>query len=424
MPPLLPQRSQALGLDFGTSNSTAGCWRPGQSTLLALEAQYTTIPSVVFFNADTGETCFGRRALEDYLAGYEGRLMRALKSLLGSRLLEEQTEVNGTALPFRDLLRLFIGHVRQQAQTSAGLEFDQVVLGRPVQFVDDDTRADRLAQDTLEQLARDCGFRQISFQFEPIAAAFHYEQQIDAEQLVLVVDIGGGTSDFSLVRLGPQRAQQYDRSADLLATAGVHIGGTDFDKYLSLAGVMPLFGLGSRLRNNAEMPSTVYFNFATWHTINFNYTRRVQRDIDDLMHDVRERQPLTRLQRLIDERAGHWLAMQVEQAKICLSEQEEYALDLTRVEAQLMARLTRTLFEQAIDGVLQQVERCVGQVLQQAGVAPASIQCIYFTGGSSAVPALRQRIARLLPAARAVEGDNFGSIGSGLALEAARRYGG
>jgi hypothetical chaperone protein len=227
--------ANACGVDFGTSNSTVGWVRPGPAVLLPLEDGKPTLPSVVFFNADEDQVRYGRAALADYLEGYDGRLMRSLKSLLGTSLMEGQTEVAGRALPFKQLLGHFIGEVKRRAEAQAGREFSSVVLGRPVYFVDDDPAADRLAEDTLAEIARSVGFREIGFQYEPIAAAFDYESRIEREELVLIADIGGGTSDFSLVRLGPQRAPASERRDDILATGGVHIGGTDFDKYLSLA---------------------------------------------------------------------------------------------------------------------------------------------------------------------------------------------
>jgi len=228
--------ARACGIDFGTSNSTVGWWRPGVDSLIALEGEQPTLPSVVFFNTEERRPVYGRQALNEYLEGYEGRLMRSLKSLLGSKLLKSETSVLGSAMPFKDILGLFLGTLKQRAEAVAGRPFEEVVLGRPVFFVDDDPQADREAAQMLAAAAHKIGFRDVSFQYEPIAAAFDYESRIEREERVLIVDIGGGTSDFSLVRLSPERRAVDDRQADILATGGVHIGGTDFDKQLSLHG--------------------------------------------------------------------------------------------------------------------------------------------------------------------------------------------
>ncbi|WP_028534418.1 Hsp70 family protein [Paludibacterium yongneupense] len=416
-------QARACGIDFGTSNSTVGWLRPGMETLLPLEDGHITLPSVVFFNYEEEGCSFGRRALGEYLDGYEGRLMRSLKSLLGSNLIDAQTEIQGRALPFRELLTVFIRSLKERAEAQGGRDFSQAVFGRPVYFVDDNPERDSQAEDTLRAIAMQVGFKDVSFQFEPIAAAFDYESRIAREEKVLIVDIGGGTSDFSLVRLAPERRHLDDRRDDILANGGIHIGGTDFDKQLSLAGAMPLLGYRSRLRNNAEMPSGYYFNLATWHTINFAYTRKVWMELQDVYRDAREPEKVDRLFSLIRQKLGHRLAIEVEQAKIALSSCDSTRLELDDVETGLGADIDRASFEEAILGLTGQVELTVRRLIADAGLSATGIDTVFFTGGSSGVPLLRQRIADILPGARHVEGNLFGSIGSGLAIEAARRYG-
>ena len=418
-----PAPALACGIDFGTSNSTAGWVRPGESTLLLLDDGQATLPSVVFFHAEDGHVSYGRAALTDYLAGYEGRLMRSMKSLLGTSMIDDHTEVAGQALPFRALLARFIGELKRRAELAAGRPFTQAVLGRPVFFVDDDKAADQRAQDTLAQIAHSVGLTDVAFQYEPIAAAFDYESQMAREGLVLVVDIGGGTSDFALVRLAPERRQRQERRDDILASGGVHIGGTDFDKYLSLASVMPTLGLGSRMQSGLEIPSAHFFNLATWHTINQIYSRKATAQIADLKRSAVDKDKLTRLQNLVEERAGHWLAMQVEAAKIALSDAPEAVMDLGRIAPGEQLSLHRPDFDGAIHHLVTSIETTVKALLRDAGVSVDQVDTVFFTGGSSGVPLLRERISALLPQARAVEGDRFGSIGAGLALDALRKFG-
>jgi hypothetical chaperone protein len=211
-----------------------------------------------------------------------------------------------------------------------------------------------------------------------------------------------------------------------LANAGIHIGGTDFDKAFSLAAVMPMLGYGSEKRNGAAMPATPFFNLATWHTINFCYTRKAWAEFQDMHRDAKERDKLDRLLNLISQRDGHWLALQVEQAKIALSETEHVSLVLDRITRSgglSEQRQERSVFEAAVDALVEQVAATVSQMLRDAGIAKEQVDTIFFTGGSSGVPLLRRRVAAFLPLARAVEGDLFGSIGAGLAVEALRRYG-
>ncbi|MBC7452105.1 MAG: Hsp70 family protein, partial [Massilia sp.] len=343
--------------------------------------------------------------------------------LLGTSLIDGQTEVGGRALPFRMLLGHFIGEVKRRGEHAAGHAFTSAGFGRPVFFIDVKAAADRLAEATLAAVARAPGFKHVAFQYEPIAAAFDYESRITREELVLIADIGGGTSDFSLVRLGPDRAGKIDRRDDILATGGVHIGGTDFDKYLSLASVMPLLGYGSRMHNNSAIPSSYYFNLATWHTINLAYTKKTWTQLADVARDACEPDKLICLQRLIEQRAGHWLAMKVEEGKIALSDAASAPLLLDRLSPPHTVTLQRHEFDAAIGHLIDSIDQTVLKLLADAGVGAGAVDTVFFTGGSSGVIALRERIGALLPGAQKVEGDLFGSIGAGLAIDAARKFG-
>jgi len=415
--------ADACGMDFGTSNSTVGWCRPGKQALLTLEDGKLTLPSVIFFNADEETVHFGRAALADYLSGSEGRLMRSMKSLLGTSLIDGQTEVMGRALPFRSLLAQFLAELKRRAEADAQRSFDCVVVGRPVHFIDDDPVADELAQSTLADILRTTGFKHIDFQYEPIAAAFDYESTITQEELVLVADVGGGTTDFSLVRLSPSRSREPDRRSDILASAGIHIGGTDFDKYLSLSSVMPFLGMGSQLKSGSEVPSSYFFNLATWHTINLAYTQKIWAQLQDVLQDATERTKLECLLDLVKQRAGHWLAIKVEESKIGLSDAAALALPLERLANMPTVNLTRSGFDKAIEHLVVRIDGTVRSLLQDAGVVATDVDTIFFTGGSSGVPLLRAQISASLPGTRAVEGDLFGSIGAGLALDAVRKFG-
>jgi len=413
----------ACGIDFGTSNSAVGWHRPGLPALLTLEEDKPTIPSAIFFHDEDAAVSYGRAALSDYLAGYDGRLMRSMKNLLGSSLIDSHTEIRGRAVPFRVLLTHFIQELKNRAQHAAGREFTSVVMGRPAFFVDGDDAADKAAQDTLGEIAAAVGFTHIEFQYEPLAAAFDYESQISREELVLVIDIGGGTSDFALIRLGPGRAAMADRRSDILAHGGVHIGGGDFDRYLSLDTFMPLLGLGSQLRSGKDVPSTQYANLASWHTINFAYTNKAWEHLSYIHANAAERDKIDLLLKLVKERAGHWLALQVEKTKIDLSVAPSTRIDLERITHDRVLAVSRDDLDRAVSSLIKQIETSVAALLRDAGVPLTTIDTLFFTGGSSRVPLLRERIAAMLPGVRSVEGDLFGSIGTGLALDAVRRFG-
>ncbi len=423
--------TSVCGLDFGTSNSTVGFHDGSQVRLLNLEDDKQTLPSVIFFNADLDEVAYGRAALTAYLDGYEGRLMRSMKSLLGTSLIDGQTEVQGRRLGYKQLLTQYITELKKRAEAASQTQFARAVFGRPVFFIDDDPLADRKAEQTLREIAQAAGFQEVEFQFEPIAAALDYESRMTQEELVLVVDIGGGTADFSVVRLSPERRQQIDRQADILSNTGVHIGGTDFDKYLSLQHLMPLLGMGGRLSNGIEMPSANYFNLATWHTINLVYSQKVVREIQDICRDISDSTLRYRCEcflHLIDQRDGHWLALKAEEAKIGLSDAEMVNIALERLRAKGGDDATQTLsldraqLDMAIAPLFAQLNQTIANAIRNAGIANAQIDTVFFTGGASGIRGLRQDLKELLPNAKMVQGDIFGSIGAGLAWDAKRRF--
>ena len=406
-----------LGIDFGTSNS-AMAWRQGQraAQLVPLEGGATGMPTALFFNTETHGTHFGRDAMRQYLVGEDGRLMRSLKSLLGSSLLQDKTAVHGQLVSYQDIIGLFLKQLAQRAQAELGGLPERVVLGRPVHFVDAHPERDRQAQDALEQAAHAAGFAAVSFQLEPIAAALDYEQRLERETVVLVVDIGGGTSDFTVVRLGPQHAGKADRTADILATSGVHIGGTDFDHRLSVDTVMPLLGLRHTGPTGREVPSRVFYDLATWHLIQWQYSPKALRDAQALRSDYRDPQLHQRLMTVLEERAGHRLADAVEQGKIQASSTGgDAVLDLGWLESALHADITQAQLQQSLQAPLVQVAACAQECVQLAGLQAGQIDAVYLTGGSSALRTLREAMAQAFPGVPQVEGDLFGGVATGLA---------
>jgi len=406
----------ACGLDFGTSNSAIGVMRDGTAMLAPVEADSTLVPSAVFFDYETrGRVQFGNEAIAAYVGQTEGRLMRALKSILGSPLIDEETVLGGRKVPLRQVVEIFVRHLKDKAEAFAGREITAVVHGRPVRFVDDDDRADARAQAVLEGIAKRVGFRDVAFVYEPIAAAHHYEQTVQGEELVLIADIGGGTSDFSIVRVGPQHRGRADRSQDVLATSGVRVGGTDFDTALNLASLMPLLGLGTQLvEKDLPMPNALYHELATWATINFAYTYKNEREIAELVTLAAEPEKVERLLKVVQQRLGHRVAFAVEDAKIALSAEDRVAMPLAFIEAGLAATATRPEFDQAIAVRVERLYRSASDCIAAAGLKPAALETIFLTGGSSRVPAVRAAIARAAPTARLAGGSDLLSVALGL----------
>ena len=414
----------ACGLDFGTSNSALGIVRDGVPVLAPVEGLNTLIPSAIFFDFEThGRVLFGREAVDTYIEQHDGRLMRALKTILGSSLMDEKTAVGRRRIALTEVVELFIRHLKSKAEAFAGYEIDQVVHGRPVRFTEHDDAAEARAQTVLEDIAHRAGFKDVAFVYEPIAAAFHYEETVAREELVLVADIGGGTSDFTVIRVGPSRRAKVDRRDDILANAGIRIGGTDFDRLLNIDSVMPLLGLGTQLiTKDLPMPRATYFELATWATINFVYTQRTEREVAGLVADSREPEKAVRLLHTIRKRLGHRIAFSVEDAKIALSEDMQTTIPLGFLERNLSAETSQAAFDRAIAEKTRKLREIATRCIADAGVKHDQIHTVFLTGGSSRVPAVRAALAGAAPTARITSGSDLLSVAYGLTRESERRF--
>ncbi|WP_291418432.1 Hsp70 family protein [Devosia sp.] len=413
------------GLDFGTSNSTLGrVGADGHPDLLALEGGSRTIPSVLFFNFEDDTLYFGRAAVAEYVSGADGRLMRSLKSVLGTALFGDTTRVKARRLGFGEIIGSFVGELKRRAEAELGGELTQVVMGRPVHFVDDDPVADAEAQGQLEAAVRAQGFKDIAFQFEPIAAALDYERQVSGEKLALIVDLGGGTSDFSVVRVSPERSGLADRSGDILSTAGVHIGGTDFDRLLAMAKVMPELGLGTETRDGKRyLPVAPYVDLSTWHRINRLYDAKAMRDLRSTVREAAEPDMVETMVMLVEDRLGHRLIGRVEEAKIALSDAEMTQFVFPVRERAISTEITAAELGQALADSIRRLEATIRETLRRAGVEAEAVDSLILTGGSTLVPAVAGRLQALFPEAEVVRTDVLGSVGLGLAMEAKRVFG-
>jgi hypothetical chaperone protein len=411
------------GLDFGTSNSTVCLAGHNAHDLVRLDGTHESTPSAVFFNFTSGRPMFGREAISAYKNGERGRYMRGLKSVLGHTIFREKTQVQRQYLALADILAMFLRHLKHAAEAQGACQITDVVFGRPVQFVEYDSAADKAAEEDLRMAAKTVGFKRVEFQFEPIAAALEYESRVAGEEMVLVVDIGGGTSDFSIVRVSPTRAKKADRSGDILANQGIRVGGTDFDRVLSLRHVMPKFGMGSAYGDKRlEMPRSPYVDLSTWSKVNALYEPKTVADLKSLHRLAHQPDLLARLLKLIEERDCHRLLGDVEAVKIELSELETAELKAGYVASDLNVAVTRPMLEGAIEALLERVEQSMLEAVAEAGLQSSAVDTIFLTGGSSMALPVQQRVAKLFPAARVSQGDMLGSVGKGLGLDARRRF--
>ena len=387
----------------------------GKAQLIPLEGDALAMPTAVFYNAEEHSTHFGREAITHYLEGTEGRLMRSLKSLLGSPLLMETTVINNQLVNFSDIITTYLAELRKRATQHLGTAPTRVVMGRPVHFVDDDAARDAQAEASLRQAAETVGFKDIAFQLEPIAAALDYEQRLTRETTVLVADIGGGTSDFTVVRLGPALMHKPNRADDVLATTGVHIGGTDFDQKLSLGQLMPLLGYGHLGPDKREVPNRVFFDLATWHLINWQYQPKAMAQAKALQVNYSDVRLHDRLMRVLTERYGHRMAHDIEQAKIrCSQTDHDTRIDLSYVETALTASLSPHDLHAHLAQLLDSTVACARECVQRADLTHDKPDAIYLTGGSSALRTFQQALQTEFVGVPLVEGDLFGGVASGL----------
>ena len=409
-----------LGIDFGTSNSAAAVLRPGGSLWpMALDEGNPSMPTALFFPNGAGPTLFGAAAVRAYRDGGDGRLMRSIKSLLGSSLMEDKTLVHGHLVSYFDIVVLFFKELKRRAEAQVGQPLTRATLGRPVHFVDDDAPRDALAQATLGRAAKAAGFTQVQFQLEPIAAAFDFEQRIDRATTTLVVDIGGGTSDFSVIRLDPARRGAKARSADILATRGVHIGGTNFDQVLNLKLAMPTLGLGHCGKTGREVPSGIFFNLSTWHLIHTAYTRKSTHATSELRPFYADAQLHNRLMKVLTARHGHRILGLIEAGKIdCSLSGQEARIDLSCVDTDVAVALNFEAMALALQALLSKVTQCALDCVQAAGLK-AGVDVIYLTGGSSALRPLIAMLQAAFPQAQMIHGDRFGGVAAGLAYHGA-----
>ncbi len=417
-------------IDFGTSNSAIALPDQVRVRLVELEPGQHNMPTAVFYAVEglasyqEPQRHYGRAAVAAYVEGIEGRLMRSMKSILGSTLAAQATDVGGgRSVRYLDVVGSYLRHLKTMAQAQAGRPLTQVVLGRLVFFVDDDPQRDAAAQAALEQAARAVCFAEVRFQYEPIAAALDYETTVEREQLVLVADIGGGTSDFSLVRVGPVRRRRVERKDDILANYGIHVAGTDFDRRIELACILPACGYRALGTTGREVPSKVYFDLATWHLINTVYAAGRVAELQGMRTFFADTQQHARLMAAVRQRLGHALIGRAEAAKITVADGSAATIDLGLLDAGLQVLLDEA---GAIDAIRADLERIAGaadKTLARAGIGRAQVDALYFTGGSTGLQPLADRIAARFPAARAIRGDRFSSVAQGLGQHALRVFG-
>ncbi|PCJ45549.1 MAG: molecular chaperone [Moraxellaceae bacterium] len=361
----------------------------------------------------------GQEALDQYLAlPEEGYFVKSPKSFLGASGLRPEF-VNF----FEDIVTAMMQTIKQRAELALGNTINHTVIGRPVNFQGSNAEeSNRQAIEILTVSAQRAGFKSVEFLFEPIAAGLDFETQLTCDKTVLVVDVGGGTSDCAMVRMGPGYRNKVERTDDFLGHSGERIGGNDLDINLTAKNLMHLFGMQSTLKNGLPMPTQPYWDAASTNNVGaqtaFN-DRQTTHRLQQLMLDTTEPVLLKRFLTLRTNKQNHQLVRSAELCKIALSDNTTNKVTLNYIEDGLACDISRQQFTDAIDRPLNKILNLMEEAIKQAGCQP---ELIYITGGSAKSPAIRQAIEQKLGSIEVLDGDHFGSVTAGLTVWAQRLF--
>jgi len=420
---------KAFGLDFGTTNSALALAHADRAVELAEFGAGSTFRSVVYFEQDetsrSGKlrVVAGPDAIQGYLnARVPGRLIQSTKSYLASRLFD-QTQIFTQTFSLEELIGILLRCLRKSAESQFGDLGAKLVVGRPVHFSgtknhdDDDFAVER-----LRKALAHAGFDEVYFLPEPVAAAYKYRQRLDHDELVLIADFGGGTSDFSLVALKPKQATTNDLSDQVIGNDGVGIAGDTFDSKLVRHLVAPMLGLGSEYKSQfgklLPVPNWLYEHLERWHYLSFLKSRKNMELLKQIRFQALAPERLDALIELVDHDLGYRLYQAIESVKCSLSEQAHGQFDFSEATIAIERSVARRDFEQWIGAEVYAITSCVDRLLASCNVAAEEVDAIFMTGGSSFVPAIRAIFEQKFAGAAIRSGQEFSSVAEGLALHA------
>ncbi|PSV47654.1 molecular chaperone [Photobacterium indicum] len=440
-----------IGFDYGTANCSVAMMEQGQPRMLPLENGNQYIPSTLCaptreavsehlyrhmgisplntvgeqvlrraiamnreedIRVEKGDLQFGQAALDLYLEDPEEvYYVKSPKSFLGANGLRD-VQISF----FEDLVCAMMSNIKTQAEMTTQKIITDTVIGRPVNFQGTGgERANEQAESILTQAAKRAGFNNIEFQFEPVAAGLEFESTLTENKTVLVVDIGGGTTDCSLIEMGPDWCGKADRTDSLLAHSGQRVGGNDLDIHLAFNQLMPLFGLGSKTLRGIDMPISQFWNPIAINNVIAQtdfYSSANIRTLDQLRRDASEPEKLKRLIHAYHDTLGYHIVRKAEESKITLSEAKSSQVQMHILSELLEVSISQSQMADAIETPKAKMSELVTEAVNQSGKKP---DLIYMTGGTARSPILRACIEQQLPNVPVVSGSYFGSVTAGLA---------
>ena len=420
-----------IGFDFGTTNSSLAITTPDGDVRLArfpFSGGVTeSFRSLLYLEKvrEKGRTTLkswsGPAGIDHYLQSDDkGRLVQSLKSFLTSRSLQT-TEVFGRRVQLEELFANILRDIRVQAEKEFGAPVTNAVVGRPVRFVGADSNEDDdYAVERLTKSLRMAGFEDVSFEYEPVGAAYHYESTLDHDELILIGDFGGGTSDFSLLRVGPEVRRRGRTANDLLGNEGVGLAGDAFDARIVRHLVSPALGAGSMLRSGHKLlpvPGWVYLKLERWHHLSFLRSQETLNMLKSVRAQAEEQDKIDALLYLVQHDLGFQLHRAVQRVKVTLSHAERSVFRFSDGDLELEEEVRRGEFEEWIAEELAAIEQSVDALLAKTGAHARDVDRVFLTGGSSFVPAVRRIFETRFGADRIRTGDEFTSVARGLALK-------
>lgn len=406
----------ACGFDFGTSNSAVALPDGSVVRIDHTAPEPRLMRTVLFFPEDTPETLAGHEAIERYQEDNAGRFIQSMKTWLPASSFT-RTQMRGRTLTLEDLIAVFLRRVRTTVTEQIGTPFSEVVLGRPARFSVDPT-VDAFAENRLRKAAEIAGFESIRFVIEPIAAALAYEATLTHDEVVLVADFGAGTSDLTVMRLGPSLRGRSERRDDVIASGGVYVGGDRFDSAIMKSTLLPYFGAGSTyspgvMQKRMPMPTYVSSRLLSWNEMSLIREKKT-RELIEMMLKTSDRIPaIEALHDLVMYNLGFRLFRAIEKAKVTLSTQQEARIDFEDERISIHEVITRETFEKASAHLIDELAECTTEVM---GKLPpeVKIDSVFLTGGSSYIPSVRALFERTFGAERIRTADAFTSVVEGL----------
>ena len=411
-----------FGIDFGTTNSALSIYKNGSVEVIAVEDNDHSgelMRSVLYFNEEN-EIYAGQEAIRQYVGdGAAGRFMQSIKTFLPNTSFDS-TEIFGKRYTIDDLVAIILRKIKARGEAHVGYPVESVVLGRPVVFSTDSAK-DAIAEQRLEKAARKAGFKKIWFQYEPVAAALAFEDSLETgqEKIVFIGDFGGGTSDFSVIRVKGGDFGRSDRRSDVLSLGGVYVAGDKFDSQIMWDKIAYYFGRYARYKTMGKddwvnVPKSIIYTLCQWHRIPLLRARKTREHIRVIKNTTDNSQAIRHLENIIDDNYGFFLFQAIEKAKCELSDREQTEISFTERDLAIHEKLGKGEFEHINRDNFQQIADCIDQVVASSGLQASQMDTVFLTGGTSRIPHIQALFSERFGRKRLENRDAFTSVVHGL----------